>query len=428
MRVFQMAGGFSPQILFAPDGGAGAGDYKAMKDALEEMKGAVQKVSESLKTNGDKLTTEIKALGDGTKETKDKVDQALTESNVMKGRLQEIEQALARVRQGNAGGGGPKSPGYQVIESDEFKNLDPSVTKRAKFSLVFPVKNLITSVTTDTDGAAGDLISPDRIAVPIRPPQRRLTIRALLTPGRTGSNAIEYVQETGFTNMAGPQENEGDPKPESTIKFNLLTTTVKTLAHWVRASKQVLDDAAQLQSYIDFRLRYGLALEEEREILRGDGTGGELLGLIPQSTAYSPAFVPSDPTLIDTLRLAMLQTALAEFPATGHVLNPIDWARIELTKDSEGRYIFANPQSLAGPSLWGLPVVATQAMDEDKFLTGAFIPAAQIFDREDSNVQVSTEDADNFTKNLVTIRAEERLALAVYRPEALVYGDLGNVS
>jgi HK97 family phage major capsid protein len=109
-------------------------------------------------------------------------------------------------------------------------------------------------------------------------------------------------------------------------------------------------------------------------------------------------------------------------------MNPKSWARIELTKDQEGRYIFANPTSLRGPSLWGLPVVTTQAMIDTKFMTGAFVPAAQLFDREDANVQISTEDADNFTKNLVTIRAEERLGLAIYRREALIYGDLSEES
>src|SRR3546814_2014836 len=115
----------------------------------------------------------------------------------------------------------------------------------------------------------------------------------------------------------------------------------------------------------------------------------------------------------------LLQAALAEFPATGHVLNPIDWAEIELTKITDGGYLFANPQNDSQPRLWGLPVVETQAMTAGNFLTGAFRLGAQIFDRQDARVEVSTEDSDNFRKNLVTILAEERLALAVYRPEEI---------
>ena len=132
--------------------------------------------------------------------------------------------------------------------------------------------------------------------------------------------------------------------------------------------------------------------------------------------------------MIDTVRLGMLQVALAEYPPNGVVLNPIDWAYIEMLKDGEGRYLIGNPQGTLSPSLWGLPVVPTQAMGVDKFLVGAFDLAAQIFDRQDATVEVSTEDQDNFVKNKVTIRAEERLALAIYREEALVYGDLGRVA
>ncbi|MGZ0843134.1 phage major capsid protein, partial [Klebsiella pneumoniae subsp. pneumoniae] len=112
----------------------------------------------------------------------------------------------------------------------------------------------------------------------------------------------------------------------------------------------------------------------------------------------------------------------------GIVLHPTDWARIELLKDGEFRYLFANVMQMAGPQLWGRPVVDTQSMDEDEFLVGAFRMAATIYDRMDPEVVASSEDRDNFIKNMITVRAEERLALAVKRGAALVTGDFGNVS
>ena len=130
----------------------------------------------------------------------------------------------------------------------------------------------------------------------------------------------------------------------------------------------------------------------------------------------------ANPTGIDQLRLASLQATLALYPATGHVLHPMDWAAIELTKDTQSRYIFANPQGVATPTLWGLPVAQSLAMTAGHFLTGALKLAAQIFDRETANVLISTEDRDNFVKNMVTILSEERLVLAVYRPQALSPG------
>jgi HK97 family phage major capsid protein len=178
-----------------------------------------------------------------------------------------------------------------------------------------------------------------------------------------------------------------------------------------------------LQSYIDGRLRYGLAYAEELQLLHGDGLGTNLNGVYTQATAMTdPGIVPL-PQKLDVIRMAMLQATLAEYQPSGMVLHPTDWAGIELTKDTQGRYIIGDPKNDLPARVWGLPVVATQAMLLGKFLVGAFQQGAQIFDRQDARVELSTEDSDNFRKNLVTILAEERLALAVYRPLAFVKGD-----
>jgi HK97 family phage major capsid protein len=288
------------------------------------------------------------------------------------------------------------------------------------------VKATLTSATTDAAGSVGDAVNQTRLPGILPLPQRRLTVRDLLSQGRMDGSTLEYVKETGFTNSAAPVA-EGAAKPESDLKFDLVTTSAKVIAHWMKASRQILSDVSQLRSTIDQRLLYGLAYVEENQLLNGDGTGQNLNGIIPQATAYSAPITLSSPTSIDLMRLAMLQAALAEYPATGHVMNPIDWAFIETLKDSEGRYIIGNPQGTINPTLWGLPVVQTQAMTVDKFLTGAFKLGAQVFDRWDARVETGYVN-DDFTKNLVTILAEERLALAVYRPEAFIYGDFGRVS
>lgn len=247
-------------------------------------------------------------------------------------------------------------------------------------------------------------------------------IRDLIAPGTTASNTIYWVQQTGFTNNAAAVA-ENTTKPYSNIEFAEKITPVRTIAHLFKASKQILDDFSQLQSQVDAEMRFGLKYVEEQEILFGDGTGAHLEGIIPQASAFAAAFQVENQNGIDDLRLAMLQAQLARFPASGHVLHFIDWAKIELTKDTLGRYILANPAALTGPTLWGLPVVATEATAfQGKFLTGAFSAGAQIFDREETNVVISTENADDFEKNMITIRCEERLALAVKRPEAFVYG------
>lgn len=384
------------------------------KKQVDEVKGIAEDFK-GKREHGDKIA-------EGAKQA---ADEAIIKLNELKARVDEVEQKAAR--RPNDQPDEQKSLGRQFVESDQFKSLTGSAGQRGKANL--EIKATITSANTNAAGSAGDLVQTTRIAGIIAPPDRRMTIRDLLMPGRMDGNALEYVKETGFTNNAG-MVAEGAPKPQSDLKFDLVSTTAKVIAHHMKASRQILDDASQLQSYIDGRLRYGLAFKEEQQILNGDGTGQNLLGIIPQASAYvrPGGVIPSSEKIIDTLRYAMLQTILAEFPASGHVLNPIDWTSIETLKDTTGQYIIGNPQGTLNPTLWGLPVVATQAITAGKFLTGAFSMGAQIFDRWLSRVEVATENEDDFIKNLVTILAEERLALAVYRPEAFVYGDLAPVS
>lgn len=383
------------------------------KQAVDAVKAIAEEALGKAKT-GEELTTSLK----------EKADEALLKMNGLTERVSEVEQKLAR-----GGGDEPeakKSLGEQFVESDGFKAFQETGFAKSARGADIKIKATLTSLTTDAAGSVGDAIQTTRLPGILPLPQRRMTVRDLITPGRMDGNALEYVKETGFTNNAG-MVAEGAEKPSSDIKFDLVTTSAKVIAHWMKASKQVLDDISQLRSIIDQRLLYGLAYVEEQQLLNGDGTGQNLHGIIPQATAYSAAFTPTDGTAIDTIRLAMLQAALAEYPATGTVMHPTDWARIELTKDAGGNYIIGVPQGNIGARLWGLPVVQTQAISVDKFLTGAFSLGAQVFDRWDARIEAAYVN-DDFIKNLVTILAEERLALAVYRPEAFVYGDLGFVS
>ncbi|MDX0410111.1 phage major capsid protein [Sinorhizobium medicae] len=395
---------------------------KTAEQLALEVKAEFDKTMNQVKEIAEKALAEA-AKGVGmTDDLKEKADESLLKMNALTEQVADIEQKLAR------GGGNKNTPektiGEQFVEDQGVKDWAQSSPSKGKADVRF--KATITSATTDTAGAAGAAVETTRLPGILALPQRRLTVRDLISPGRMDGNALEYVRETGFTNSAAPVA-ETAAKPESDLKFDLVTTSAKVIAHWMKASRQILDDFSQLRSIIDQRLLYGLAYVEEGQLLNGDGTGQNLHGIIPQATAYAAAFTPDAPTAIDTLRLAQLQAALAEYPATGHVLHPTDWARIELTKDTTGRYIIGNPQGTIGPTLWGLPVVATQAIAADKFLTGAFRLGAQLFDRWDARVEAGFVN-DDFIKNLVTILAEERLALAVYRPEAFIYGDLGYVA
>lgn len=397
-------------------------ENKSAEQLAGEVKAAFQVEHDKVKAIAEKALTEAAKGIDMTASVKELADSTIIAMNEAKARLDDIEQKAVR----GGGNGQPeqqKSFGEQFVESEGVKSFMASSPSKGKADL--RLKATITSQTTDTAGAVGDALAATRLPGLLPLPQRRLTVRDLLSQGRMDGNAMEYVKETGFTNNAG-MVAEGAVKPSSDLKYELVSTSAKVIAHWMKASRQILDDVSMLRSTIDQRLLFALAYVEEAQLLNGDGTGQNLNGIIPQATAYVAPFAPTSPTAIDTIRLAMLQASLAEYPATGIVLHPTDWARMELTKDAGGNYIIGNPQSTAAPTLWGLPVVATQAISIDKALVGAFKLGAQVFDRWDARIEVGYEGQD-FIMNLVTILAEERLALAVFRPQAFIYADLGFV-
>lgn len=374
--------------------------------AVNEMKSQVQDVAK-------KATEDFEKHGKLSTEAKEKADEVMLKFNTMNTQLTELTQRL------DAQKSGPQrelTTGEQFVQSEAFKALGGSRGLSTKNDVVRASVKAITSAANSAGAAVAPDFRPDIMALP----NRRMTIRDLMLPGTTNGNAITYVRETGFTNNAAPQGADGTKKAESTLVLEAVVQAVTTIAHFAKASKQILDDVPQLQSFIDGRLRYGLQYAEELQLLKGSGATYNLNGIYTQATTYAAPITITDPTRIDTIRLMMLQAFLAEYPATGIVLHPSDWASIELGKDSQGRYIIGDPQGVATPRLWGLPVVETQAMTINTALVGAFRPMSQIFDREDPNVVIATENEDDFTKNLITIRAEERLASAVYRPEAFI--------
>ncbi|ELY6276696.1 phage major capsid protein [Cronobacter muytjensii] len=392
-----------------------------VNEILKKVSASIEEATGKFNAKAEEALKEAQKTGKLSAETKETVDKMASEFNALKeaektlkAALGELEQQVAQMPLANAAKV-VETVGQTVISSEALKAFAASVEGGKRVSV--PVNAALIS----TDVPTG-VVEPQRLPGIDTAPKQRLFIRDLIAPGRTAAPAIFWVQQTGFTNAAKVVP-EGTTKPYSDIQFTTQITPVTTIAHMFKASKQILDDFAQLQSTIDAEMRYGLKYVEEQEILFGDGTGAHLKGIVPQASAFSAAFEVEKQNGIDVLRLAMLQAQLARFPASGHVLHFIDWAKIELTKDSLGRYILANPAALSGPTLWGLPVVATEtAAFQGKFLTGAFNAAAQLFDREDANVVISTENADDFEKNMISIRCEERLALAVKRPEAFIYG------
>lgn len=402
-----------PRLCFGPETGAGSGET-AEQMAIKVKAQFDESISQAREI-AERALHDAKDSRELSTKTKETADEALLKMNGFGQQLATIEQHMAQIAKEGEAGRNTKSLGQRFVEAENVKGLLSSTDQRGRAAVEF--KETITTAPA----SAGVLVETTRLPGIIAPPDRRLTVRDLITPGTMDGNTLEYIRETGFTNAASTVAEEAK-KPESSLTFDDVQTSAKVIAHYSKASRQILSDAPQLASYIDGRLRYGLAYKEESQLLNGDGTGQNLLGIMPQATAYVPALTLAAATKIDKLRLAQLQAVLAEYPATGHVLNPIDWADIELTKDGQQRYLIGQPQGTIVRTLWGLPVVETQAMGVGDFLSGAFKLGAQLFDRWLARVEIATENEDDFVKNRVTILAEERIALAVYRPEAFIKG------
>ncbi|OBX20294.1 hypothetical protein A9995_00750 [Erythrobacter sp. QSSC1-22B] len=328
--------------------------------------------------------------------------------------MSEIERKLNRSGTGNPFGQS-LSVGEQVARADEIKEVLNSSSNGA-------ARRIEVKAITNAVDSGGGLHSPNR-DMEVMLPRRRLTIRDLLRTVPVTSQDIEYPEQTTRADQAAPVA-ESALKPESAMAFTMKTVKTVTLAHWVTASRQVLADAPQLRALIDNELRYGLQMEEEGQILYGDGTGQNLPGIIPQATAFADPLTLAAPNQIDTIGSALLQADLTDVPADGVIIHPTDWQRMRMLKDADGNYILGAPGADVPPVLFGRRVVATQAMTAGSFLVGPFDGGATLYDRMAATIMVSTEHADYFTRNLCAILGETRVGLGVKRPASFITGTL----
>lgn len=393
-----------------------------MKNSLPVLAATAHLLDEAgLRTkSGDPLELLAKKFGDHSAEVLSKLGASNTELLNLKANLDDINQRLA-YRGGGSDSDEADTPGQQFVKHEELNEFSNYRTRPARLSM--QVKTTITTGPTSA-GALKPQYRDETVGLP----QRRMTVRDLLPTVKVTAAEVQYAkQKTRTSNAAIVPETT--LKPESGISWELKTLAFATIAHWIPASRQVLDDIPQLRGLIDSELMYGLKLKEEEQLLNGSGVDENLTGLVTVATPASQTIGGITVTnQIDQIALAILQNALALYPADGVIVNPADWLRMRLYKDSNGNYIMGSPSSDINKTLFGLPVIDTAAMAVDKYLVGNFQLAATLYDRWEARIEVSTEHADFFLRNMVAILCEERLGLAIKNPLALTYGDFGNVA
>lgn len=311
------------------------------------------------------------------------------------------------------------SLGAYVTKSESYKTF---LTSRRPVSVVYDTK-------ADGDpilSSAGQL-RPYRVPGIQALEQRELVIEDLFPHIPISENSVEYVKEKSFTNNAAPVA-EAAQKPASTLETETAQTPVQVVAHWTRITRQLADDAGALAAFINARMVYGVDLAVENQILSGNGTSPNLSGLMKTGNYTTQEFTlaqigGSTANLLDLLRMSFAKVNYWSYRTSAVLLNPMDWASLQGLKGSNGEYLLGSPaDSFANSTVWGVRVVQTAAMDEGKFLAGDFARAATVYDRMQTVIDIASQNEDDFIKNLYTIRAERRLALAVERTKAMIGG------
>ena len=317
-----------------------------------------------------------------------------------------------------------KSLGQRFIESDEFKSIQGG---RNGYTMNAPyqVKDIYSELPTGTPSQFG---TPQREGI-VERAKRAARVRDLFAVQQTNTNMIEYFRVSGFTNNAAAraERNAGDTAYVSSAQSSMtvvgVQAPVRTIAHFEVAHRNVLDDEPTLRGIIDSELLYGLRLVEDDQILNVDGTGSNLTGIRNTSgiqTLNWSAGTVGD-SRIDAVRRGITKALLAYYEPTGVIVHPNDMEDIELTKDDENRHIMVMSVSLGAEArLWRLPMVSSPAITEGKALVGSFGIGATLYDRMEGTIRIAEQHSDLFIRSAVAVLAEERIALAVKRPESFV--------
>lgn len=334
------------------------------------------------------------------------------------------------------------SPGDQFIQSRDYRELKlngafNSALARTPFavnlkdgtSLVQWRKQLAyeqkTILRGGSETSGGGFVVNDRQPGYVELLQREIVVLDLIPRIPTESDTIEYVKEDTFTNAAASvaeasaTTGTSGTKPESTLAYSVATSAVKTIAHWIPVTNRMLQDAPAIRAIINGRLLLGLDLELETQVVSGAGAGEDLTGIL--GTAGHNLVARSTLTLMDYLfycRQAVRVTGRGRPQA--YVLHPNDWTPIRLARENAatgtlGNYLMGPPSQAGIMTLWGIPVVESEAMTENTGMVGDFQMGCALYDREQAAIRVGTIN-DQFTRNMQTILSELRAAFVVYRP------------
>lgn len=370
-----------------------------------EIKAALDAHGKAIETAMAKYESQVADLGKADELVKGELH-ALSEK--FESTITEISQKIDSARKEAA----PElTAGAEFVKSEQFKQLLAGQTQRARFE----VKNTVTSGSTT--------VFPQQNPAIIRGNFAPLTIRELFRSIPVTSNMVNSLRELSWTNDAA-EVSQGAAKPESDLTFEQYNVPITTVAHWIKISNQLLADAPAVMAYIDTRARDGLAQRIDAQLLNGNGTSPNLSGLTDSGnfTAYTATI---GDLLVDAINRAKYALwATGNMPDTV-IVNPADFGAMERTREGNGtgQYLYGTPGTMAGNNPFGLRIVLSNNMTAGKFLVAAIDSSAVLYNRQGATVEMGFVN-DDFQRNLLTIRVEERLGLGVERPSAILYGNI----
>jgi HK97 family phage major capsid protein len=388
--------------------------------------GKIDAKIDAMKDDKIQIDANLKILTDNVTNASSDVKKALLDITTLTTKYQssatditELQQKLqSQVISGKAD---PKTLGDIVIKSEAYAQFAKGGASKFRIEA-----NTITG-TDGTDTPSDTLVQRQRLQGIIPGAFRNLRIQDILPEIQVNSNAFEYTRELAFTNNAA-ETKEGASKPQTDLTFELLTAPIRTIAHWIKVSTQILDDAPALKAYIDSRMTYGVELRLEQQLINGNGTGQNISGMLDTGN-----FTPFTPTVgdnaLDTINRIIEAVELADYPVTGVLMHTSDWHEIERLKvggdaGTDERYVVGNPLGIISRVLWGIPVIVTNSMVQGTVLAANFELAYMHLTRKGTVVEMFTQDDVNVQKNLVTVRGERRDGLASTRPASARAGDL----
>jgi HK97 family phage major capsid protein len=357
--------------------------------------------------------SDIESNGKVGLETKNALDKLGEQQREIADRLLAVEQKGGRVEPPPE----TASWGKQFVNSSQYKSYLDGSNQKARFEIQ---NNTLTGSDTT--------VAPERKPGLVPGAFVPLTLESFLPSLPTSSNAIEFTKEAGFTNNAA-ETAEGAAKPESALTWTLVNMPVSTVAHWIKISRQLAADAPALAAYVNTRMTYGVNRRVESQLAVGDGIAPNLSGIFKAGNftahGYADAALGSAFKKFVLIRKIIADLWNTGYPADAILMNPGDWAALDIELlTTVGMQTRISVDALGTPRLFGLPVIQAIGVAADTFAVGAFQQACTVYNRTGVMIDLSESDSDNFTKNLVTIRAERRLALAVEVPAAIRAGDL----